>query len=1375
MPDQSLTYLHSDDGDTPADAGWIVMTLTGSGPVIANKGFQPADSGSAGAFVLRQVYYPRNGRESYGAPQRSRDRFSVQFTFEGSTGSPTWAASSPHVFYIDDGYRAIGLAIGPQLEWIDPYTGTVIKQAQGAYPWQQRTRLRIIKDRAARWQVWDESGRLIDQIGYEAAADSAVQQVPAKSGSSFHAFSAARVGWGRVDSLGTGTAYWDEIEVGCNTEVPPEWKVRRLETSLPAPMQSRWNRRLEAVARAMVGSFEEASVAIHSAWDLQTAAREVLADIAFTGDVLPDEEDVRWTAIGSSTTVVDDRLRIGGANVNDAYLWDFSAEVTPRADAVVRAGATFQLWRSFTFDARGRVGPVIQVRDGNRRINAHLLWNAASFTYGWALNDGDVVSGSLGNGGDVFWPVDPYEEHQVEIQVVGRTRVLLLVDDRIVDDVPYSRFTASTGDGNVRIGRAADSQVSVVCSMRHGFAEVSYVDLRTRPFFLQQLAERLIFVGGRERNDRLDLYGRHHRKVQAARGSYMGLRREHKRIAGDSVDLHEEVSPAAWYLNTTWPGITPVYLNAGGELTDVWVEYDANIPNFTPEAYCRIVKRYLAPVELVELEIRCALITPLTSVLVTTATETSFAVTDIDGFEAGDSVHLREELTGTVAEVTYTDTDLWAVDAAWAAVSLNGEVSGRFRLDAQGLGTAEYTGTFDRAGRSTTIINPITPGAAVNVVGAATQPTTFWLVGINSTTGLPDIEEITHSTGTTPGTTTWDAIYGAWASEPPGNNIAIRDASDSDSLITMLSTQRSRGGTLFQPALNVGPSTLRFVADAATTDPVLVVGIEELTGELTLEVVTLNGTTEVETTNSYTHLRWLGLGQLDTARTITVTTLGTHVTADLTVVSTSAADTMAGQLIAIDAAGEGYVEDFVLNGVTDVVLASKASRILGLRLEQEANGDVTLTAENALIAENADTSLDLALMEIAGGFSTAGFIPKDIPAAGSVQVALNQGASTRRWIGIYGRRADTGLRDVELVLLEGTNWIELETDWSEILGVATAALPDTKYVKVEGHSWFADTLRAAQAEVDGVTWTIANVPDPYAKLDYQEKTQGVETGIRDVKSAQHSKSLPTFPELFPATLTGNVSVALSDADNPIVESRPAAVNDSYYSITDAAQFLSDIWSWSTFTLFVRFKRISAGGTQGGFGFVVAKNTTTREWLAYNSSTGQLGVTYNGVANTQAVSVVNGTWHTAAVVMTAASSQLYFDGVATGGATAHGGASAAGVVAQLLRNSATDDEYDLADLVIYRRALTTAEIVVLDADTNGNDDLRTDSNLWAQYLDPQKDAPVCLLGGQIDLSGYYDLTESTQIQTVGDVSPLGVEVDPVVGAFTSAAVLRKEIE
>jgi hypothetical protein len=636
---EDLVWYHTDGGVLPdaADRPWAKVGL--GTPTIVDDGLKIDTSSPEILGYYRQFI----DSDTSSTAARTRDRVVLQATVKGVSVSAGWASgASPIGLSIDDGNRKLAVSVGSSLQLVDPTTGTVIHTITTGFHWLFANSFRLVKDGTTRWQLYVQ-GVLEAELPYLAA--------PASTATP------ASVFVGNMDASGQSDGRYNDIEYGVNQDPPFHWKVLRAQRTMLAPIQSRWTRFARAILRAGLGMLQHVQSAMEGAWTEITAARMELEEFTFTGDVLPEGEETPWTLVGASgdRSIVRQRLRFASSTADVLYRAAF-AYGTPPTDVEVTTRATF-IVRSYTPDTDGRVGPYVEVSNGHRAIAAQLV-KVDDHQHAWVLTDADYTGPFSIFGTSQKTLVDIYEPHTVELQVLGRVKVVLLLDGTPIDITDYSVFSTSTSNYRVdiaRLGDAANPQCEV--DVEHGLAAMRLTDLARRPLFLQTAVERLIFVSGCERNDLLDTWIRHHFEVQGYRGTTNGIEVELRRMCCNDQPKVDGASTAGdWYLEVTYPEVTPIWLEFDGVLWTVTVEFPATSPNFTPQQLADLAVRYLVPVSTLEFTYQMALMAVLTGSTVNGASYTDVPVYSSDYFEAGDAVTLRDS-----AGTTYEDTIIQSI------------------------------------------------------------------------------------------------------------------------------------------------------------------------------------------------------------------------------------------------------------------------------------------------------------------------------------------------------------------------------------------------------------------------------------------------------------------------------------------------------------------------------------------------------------------------------------------------------------------------------------------------------------------------------------------------------------------------------------------
>ena len=652
MPDQTeLAWYHADEGVLPTAArqpwtllGAAVLTLPSTGGCLVTA------AATQGGLV-RQFFES----DVVATPARQSDRVELQWRMKGLTTTPAWASGlSTLVGGLDDGRRVIGVSIGSELRWINPYTGADLGLIASKFPWLRKNDFHLIKDRSSGW-ILLVNGREVARRGYFSAPTNSTLRAP-------------RYILGHADAAGSSTSVWYHFEAGLNRALPPQWKVDRLMNAAPPKIQAVWNETWRAYARMFVGMGQEVINAMEVAWPLITAARLDHESAAWDGSLLPSlSQPDPWTMVdGGSWSTVRDRQRIATGAIPSTANYGFVAAL-PQAE--IRAAATFITRSYVTTDPAGRTGAFLEVRNGHRVVRAECV-EVTPGQVGWVITEG-TDAGPIPQLGTTIWLVDEEEPHRVELKSRGRDRNLLLVDGARVDVVLYSSATVVAATWATRIGRNGQATIASVVDIEHAEANVRYTDLMRREFFLTNVSERLVFAGGCERNDHLDTLMRSHYELQGLRGTRHNLLLEIKRLSCcPESKLVDDTTSASWYLEHSYPETTPIYLEGTGNIVDVYVELHDKSPNFTAEDLARTVRTYLTPISTVEVTFHIASATLLTAIAAA-GTPATFTVALPVAFDVGDNVELRD-----VANVVKESTTIDTINKSTGAVQVASLASG---------------------------------------------------------------------------------------------------------------------------------------------------------------------------------------------------------------------------------------------------------------------------------------------------------------------------------------------------------------------------------------------------------------------------------------------------------------------------------------------------------------------------------------------------------------------------------------------------------------------------------------------------------------------------------------------------------------------------
>ena len=428
-----LSWYHTDEGDLPT-AHRMPWTLEGSGATVTITADGLQIEQLTTALARHERLFDAGDAALPTPPARPGVSAELQIEkLQGSIASAGWGTASPVAFGIDDGLYRIGVAVGPSLNWIDPDTGAILGEIAPRFPWLRPNSFLLRKRWSSAWELY-VNGELLAELPYLAAVDTAGAP--------------ARFFWGHLDASGTSTAVWEGVEAGVDLALPPAWKVERTRfTDYGLPIQRTWNSRIRALTRAIVGGAAQLQQALQAAFELTTAARLTQQAFSWTGQVLPSLE-AGWSIVGAEGEIERQRWKLDGSAASYA-LTSFAS--TTREQAEFRARARFQA--RVLAGGGTRIGPYVEVRNGHRRVRAELIALDDDVTrLGWVLVEG-TTDGPTTQVGGIVWRVDAWQPHLVEVQVLGRDRVLLIIDHHVVDDIPYSSLTDSVATLQARIGR----------------------------------------------------------------------------------------------------------------------------------------------------------------------------------------------------------------------------------------------------------------------------------------------------------------------------------------------------------------------------------------------------------------------------------------------------------------------------------------------------------------------------------------------------------------------------------------------------------------------------------------------------------------------------------------------------------------------------------------------------------------------------------------------------------------------------------------------------------------------------------------------------------------------------------------------------------
>lgn len=551
-----------------------------------------------------------------------------------------WSSGAPPVgLYLTDGARELAVVVGGTQAVAVDSAGNVVAKADvplGLRPFDLR-----LRKWAAAWWIVEVDGREILRIAYERAAASTVP------------YGFAQVG--AIDASASDAAlHVTAARVSVDAFQPQSFLLDRFVARLPAKMQQAWGNVGEALLRGMAGVYSTVDASMSEAWSELQAAREVVNRFELTGLRAPTAESPAWTVTGTAS-LVRQRVRFaGGSNLQRAIATFPALSVAPTdaaTELTIRAAVT---WYSGAVGADDEIGPLLELFTGARVVRAALYaadvgtWRNQAAS--WAFTDG-VNAAATGRA----WRVNAAQEHTVELRAEASGIVLLVVDGCIVDRALLTDFPTSSTSARAHLTVQQDGTCrDVVADFGAVVATREVFSREQRAMLYQTAIERLTFRGGCESNGELETWKRARVTNAAMRGTSRGIILELERLTcGATVVEVDEESPACWYLDVSFPDVTPIYLDAEGESHRVTYEFPAQSLLLTPTDIAALALRYMLPISTSEFIYRAALYTELTS----SSASAGAGLIDFDvertlGFAVGDTVELVSTSGYEPAEIT---------------------------------------------------------------------------------------------------------------------------------------------------------------------------------------------------------------------------------------------------------------------------------------------------------------------------------------------------------------------------------------------------------------------------------------------------------------------------------------------------------------------------------------------------------------------------------------------------------------------------------------------------------------------------------------------------------------------------------------------------
>jgi len=378
----------------------------------------------------------------------------------------------------------------------------------------------------------------------------------------------------------------------------------------------------------------------------------------------------------------------------------------------------------------------------------------------------------------------------------------------------------------------------------------------------------------------------------------------------------------------------------------------------------------------------------------------------------------------------------------------------------------EASATAFAAGERVTI--PASAGANVGKI--------VTVYGINSD-GEPDTEDLTldGEGGYAPAGNEkhWQRVTAATIDVGvAGANVLIQDESGSTELTMAFAAATTTIGRRVLTSVPVANRPISLASDGATTDPIVVRGLD-IAGNTRVEAVTLNNALAVISTESWSRIDSLEIGGLPAARSLTMTTAAvdarnTSTTGAATsrllsatqvgafnlgdraeIVSAAAGDTsLTVRIWGLDAAGDYQTEDLVTDataGTTRVTGTLTWSAVFG----GELIGGVYPTGIITISDEVPTTVQSIVATRLESGVlagATSGIHGLRIPVANTTITLVSDGATTRS---VLVEGLDTaGAAQREVIALTGAAAVTTAESWSRIDAVYTGDVEAARTVAV---------------------------------------------------------------------------------------------------------------------------------------------------------------------------------------------------------------------------------------------------------------------------------------------------------------------------------------
>ena len=674
---EALSYVDATRDALPTTTGtWMEVGTAGAVARLAD-GWSIAKTNTS----QRWLYWSRvREQDTNLSPSRPGDVLEFAFTLQQLVvlgGSTDYLVAT-----LSDGVKSAQVAFygSGVIQWIDnsyfgatpavvasivPDADTLSGDPAGSSVWDMWRRRRYIlrKERGEGFELWCD-GRLVAKLPYGMAP-------PPRGGpTATGAFDAdvtcayAMIGFG-VQTTTSGTFLLDELEVGLNQRVSEGWRLDRLVADLPVSVQRRLPHAWRQVARATAAIFAGPMAELRRVVGLYTAQRQfdIVNGRAYRRlrrGVLPANEVPAWSTRalgGSMITSARERTRFthAGGTVEIYKTWPSNPYLSG-IEFEQCARATITLISSTPDGGAGqpyRFGPTLLAEDGTKAASATYLHEVASDRYAVSLlSDDPAGATSHVAAGVEAWPINPFRPNRIEVYLFAPDWALLVVNGQVVQKVAYDDLPAS---GRGRICAIGDYHTGAsVWDVEDAEIWRKVFDRSRRELFLQDTVERGYALGGCERNDELEEWARNWSGVHEIRGTTHNIRAELARLACSVADtaVRVEEAYAEWYLETSWPDITPIYLDADGLLRTITAEFPDSVRNMTPQQVADWLARYVLPVSTLEFQYHAALAYKLTAGTSVVGDYTRVTIASTAFLAAGDEVELVAVGTNVVTRTT---------------------------------------------------------------------------------------------------------------------------------------------------------------------------------------------------------------------------------------------------------------------------------------------------------------------------------------------------------------------------------------------------------------------------------------------------------------------------------------------------------------------------------------------------------------------------------------------------------------------------------------------------------------------------------------------------------------------------------------------------